>query len=92
MTLRVPDAEDERTPEDLRAENERLRKELLHERTRRPMWPVAAGLLVHILLRPLFDPWLNAQSDAKVAGALAILIVPLVFSGVMLVRALRAPE
>jgi hypothetical protein len=52
------------------------------------MWPVVGGLAAHILLRPILDPWLNEQSDAKVAAAAVILAVPVVFAVVMLVRAL----
>ena len=57
------------------------------------MWPVIGGLLVHIILRPLFDPWLNGASDAKVTAAAVILAVPILFSVFMLVRALtRKPD
>jgi len=80
---------DERTREDLLQENERLRRELLRKRTDSPMWPVVLGLVVHLVLRPLLDPWLNASSDAKVAGAVVILTIPVVFALVMLARALR---
>jgi ABC-type sugar transport system permease subunit len=54
------------------------------------MSPVVLGLLVHLALRPLLDPWLNASSDAKVATAIAILLLPIAFSAVMLLRALQA--
>ena len=53
------------------------------------MWPVIGGFLAHIVLRPFLDPWLNASSDAKVAAAVAILAVPILFAIFMLVRALR---
>lgn len=79
---------DDRNRETLLVENERLRRELLRRRTHSPMWPVVGGLAVHILLRPILDPWLNEQSDAKVAAAAVILAVPVVFAVVMLVRAL----
>jgi hypothetical protein len=79
---------DDRNRENLLVENERLRRELLRRRTHSPMWPVVGGLAAHILLRPILDPWLNEQSDAKVAAAAVILAVPVVFAVVMLVRAL----
>ena len=79
---------DDRNRETLLVENERLRRELLRRRTHSPMWPVVGGLAAHILLRPILDPWLNEQSDAKVAAAAVILAVPVVFAVVMLVRAL----
>lgn len=53
------------------------------------MWPVVLWLVVHLVLRPLLDPWLNASSDALVAGAVVILTIPVVFALVMLARALR---
>jgi hypothetical protein len=80
---------DSRTREELLDENERLRREVLEKRTHSPMWPVVLGLVVHIALRPLCDPWLNASSDSKVSAAIVILAIPIVFSGVMLVRILR---
>ena len=80
---------DDRSREELLHENEALRRELLEKRTNRSMWPVALGLLVHLVLRPFCDPWLNAESDAKVATALTILLLPIVFSVGMLVRILR---
>jgi hypothetical protein len=76
------------TREELIAENERLRKELLRGRTHRSMWPVIAGLSLHILLRPLLDPWLNAESDAKVSAAVVILAVPVLFAVAALVKIL----
>jgi len=54
------------------------------------MSPVVLGLVVHLALRPLLDPWLNASSDGKVAAAVAILVLPIVFSVVALIRALQA--
>jgi hypothetical protein len=41
------------------------------------------------VLRPFCDPWLNASSDAKVAAAVTVLVIPIVFSVGMLVRILR---
>jgi hypothetical protein len=87
-TAKVAPTDDDRNRETLLVENERLRRELLRRRTHSPMWPVVGGLVAHIALRPLLDPWLNAQSDAKVTAAAAILAVPIVFAVVMLVRAL----
>jgi hypothetical protein len=87
-TAKVARTDDDRNRETLLVENERLRRELLRRRTHSPMWPVVGGLVAHIVLRPLLDPWLNAQSDAKVAAAAAILAVPVVFAVVMLLRAL----
>ena len=81
--------DDDRTPEAVLAENERLRRELLRKRTHSPMWPVIGGLAAHIVLRPILDPWLNAASDAKVAAAAVILAIPILFAVVTLVRALR---
>ena len=89
MTRTGPEDEDGRPTKALREENARLRRELLRRRTHSPMWPVIAGLLAHILLRPFLDPWLNASSDAKVAAAVTILVTPIVFAIFMLVRALR---
>ncbi len=43
---------------------------------------------MHILLRPLLDPWLNAESDAKVSAAVVILAVPVVFAVATLVKIL----
>jgi hypothetical protein len=83
---------DDRNRENLLVENERLRRELLRRRTHSPMWPVVGGLAAHILLRPILDPWLNEQSDAKVAAAAVILAVPVVFAVVMLVRALMRKQ
>jgi hypothetical protein len=80
---------DDRTREALLQENERLKRELLRKRADSPMWPVVLGFVVHLVLRPLFDPWLNASSDAKVAAAVVILTLPVVFALVMLARALR---
>jgi hypothetical protein len=71
------------------AENERLRRELDRVRRRSPIWPVAAGLGVHVALRPLLDPWLNGASDAKWWTAVALLAAPILFSLVALARALR---
>ncbi|HEX4339306.1 MAG TPA: hypothetical protein VH062_25540 [Polyangiaceae bacterium] len=88
--MALPDDDRKRTA--LLEENARLRGELLRKRTHSPMWPVVGGLAAHIALRPLLDPWLNAGSDAKVAGAVVILAVPVVFAGVMLVRALRRKQ
>jgi hypothetical protein len=81
--------DDDRNREALLVENERLRRELLRKRTHSPMWPVIGGLAAHILLRPLLDPWLNAASDAKVAGAAIVLAIPIAFAVFMFVRALR---
>jgi hypothetical protein len=81
---RPPD--DKRTREALLEENARLKEALLERRTHSPMWPVVALLLVHILLRPLMDPWLNASSDTKVYAAVVILAVPIVAAVVMLIR------
>jgi hypothetical protein len=86
----VPITEDDRTREELLAENVRLREELLRRRSSGSMVPVVLGLVVHIAMRPFLDPWLNSDSDAKVGMAIALLVVPVGFSGVMLVRALRA--
>lgn len=87
--LQAP-TEDSRAREELIAENERLRRELLRKRTRSPMWPAVAALAAHILLRPLLDPWLNASDDAKVGAAVAILAVPIVFAIVTVARSMRA--
>ena len=54
------------------------------------MWPVVGGLVVHIALRPLLDPWLNSSSDGKVDLAIVVLAAPIAASAVMLVRALRS--
>ncbi len=78
-----PDDELER----LRRDNERLRRELLRRGAGHRYWPVAAGLLTHLALRPVLDPWLNASSDAKLAGAVVLLALPLVGAAVALVRA-----
>jgi len=79
---------DDRTREELLAENQRLREEILRRRSAGSMWPAIAGLLLHILLRPLLDPWLNAASDVKVAAAVVILAIPVLFAVATLVRAL----
>lgn len=69
------------------AENERLRRELVRARRRRHrIWPVAAGLGVHLALRPLLDPWLNGASDARFWTAVTLLVAPLAFALVALVR------
>jgi len=88
----VAHTSDDRNRETLLVENERLRRELLRRRTHSPMWPVVVGLAAHIVLRPILDPWLNEQSDAKVAAAAVILAVPVVFAVVMLVRALMRKQ
>lgn len=91
MTAIVPsEFDDERRREELLAENARLRSELLRRRSNSPMWPVVAGLVAHIALRPVFDPWLNSSSDGKVDLAIVILAAPIVASAVLLVRALRS--
>jgi len=77
-----------RDRKELLEENERLKRELLHRRSNPSMWPVILGLFAHILLRPFLDPWLNAPSDRKVAVAVVILAVPVVFALTMLVKAL----
>lgn len=81
--------DDERTRDEVLAENARLKNELLRRRSNSPMWPVVAGLAAHIALRPVLDPWLNSSSDAKVDLAVVLLAAPLAVSAVMLVRALR---
>ncbi len=53
------------------------------------MWPAVTALGVHILLRPILDPWLNAASDAKVAVAVIILAVPVVFAVILIARVLH---
>jgi hypothetical protein len=77
-----------RSAEELAAENEKLRRELLRRRTGPSTWPAVVALLVHIVVRPFFDPWLNAASDAKVTAAVVILAVPVVFAVIVLVRAI----
>ena len=56
------------------------------------MWPVVLGLVAHLVLRQVFDSWLNASSDAKFWTAVVIVAAPVVFSVVALVRAIRAPR
>ncbi|WP_394828637.1 hypothetical protein [Pendulispora albinea] len=64
--------------ESLRAENERLRAELGAQRPRRPRWrrPWVTALLIALELIALFalQPWLNAPSDVRFWGAVAILV------------------
>lgn len=58
--------------ETLRRENERLRAELARSRPARPVLGFAlAG--VDIVAAMLLRPWLNADSDARFWGALAII-------------------
>jgi hypothetical protein len=52
-------------------------------------WLAVLGVAVHFVLRFVLDSWLNAPSDAKFAGAVFILALPLVFSAFALVRAIR---
>ncbi len=57
----------------LRAENERLRAELT--RTRERKFPKVTGGLIALLVVLAFalQPWLNAASDGRFAGAIVIL-------------------
>ena len=85
----MTDHDDRRTREELLLENGRLRSDLLRRRSNSPMWPVVAGLVAHVALRPLLDPWLNSASDAKVDLAIVILAAPIAVAIAALVRALR---
>lgn len=60
---------------------------------RRPvrLWPLAAGIAAHFALRTLLDPWLNAPSDAKLLGAIAILTVPLLWGVIVTAKTFRPP-
>jgi hypothetical protein len=53
-----------------------------------PWWSVACVAL-HFALRIVFDPWLNASSDAKFWVALTILTAPLALAVFALYRAIR---
>jgi hypothetical protein len=44
---------------------------------------------VHVALRPLLDPWLNAPRDLEVFAAVALLGLPLVLAAFALYRAIR---
>ena len=61
--------------ETLRRENDRLRAELARHEGPRPAWRPIAFFVVDFAALQALLPWLNAPSDAKFWGALAILLV-----------------
>jgi hypothetical protein len=56
------------------------------------VWPALFGVVVHFALREVLNPWLNAASDLKFWGAVAILAIPLVFAAFAVVRSIVAPK
>jgi hypothetical protein len=55
-------------------------------------WPAVFGVAVHFALREVLNPWLNAPSDLKFWGAVAILAIPLAFAAFAVVRSIVAPK
>jgi hypothetical protein len=51
-------------------------------------WVSVVAIALFCVLRLLLDPWLNAASDGKVAAALVVLALPLLFAGFALYRAI----
>ncbi len=56
------------------------------------MWPLAAAVVLHFVLRVVLNPWLNAPSDTKFWSAAVIVAAPLVFAVFALVRAVFPPK
>jgi hypothetical protein len=55
-------------------------------------WPGFCAVGVYFALREVLNRWLNAPSDKKFWGAVAILAVPLAFAVFALVRAIVPPK
>ena len=55
-------------------------------------WPAPIAVALHFVLREVLNPWLNAPSDLKFWGAVAILTVPIVFAIYAIVRAIVPPQ
>ena len=60
--------------ESLRAENERLRAELLRKHSGRPLLAITLASL-DVVAIVLLRPWLNASSDASFWGALFFVVL-----------------
>jgi hypothetical protein len=56
------------------------------------MWPAFAGVGLHLVLREVLNPWLNASNDAKFWSAAALLALPLLFSVYAIFRAIVSPQ
>ncbi len=52
-------------------------------------WVAVLLVALHVALRPLLDPWLNAPRDLKVFIAAALLALPLLLAAFALYRAIR---
>jgi hypothetical protein len=56
------------------------------------LWPAFAGIGLHLVLREVLNPWLNASSDAKFWSAAGIVALPLLFSVFAIYRAIVPPQ
>jgi hypothetical protein len=56
------------------------------------VWPALLAVALHFALREVLKPWLNAPSDLRFWGAVAILAVPLIFAVFAFVRAIVPPK
>jgi hypothetical protein len=50
------------------------------------------AVVLHVVLREVLNPWLNASSDAKFWGAVLILAIPLIFAVIAIARSIWPPR
>ena len=56
------------------------------------VWPAVIAVVLHVVLREVLNPWLNASSDAKFWGAVLILAIPLIFAVIAFARSIWPPR